>query len=136
MDTNQPFRSSQAEIFNALAHPARLEILSLLRRGEACVCHIQAGLNYRQAYISQHLNVLRQAGLVKRRKSGQFWYYQLTDPAVLEILDLSVKMLGQVRNDPHLAEPIISMDKITSICRCPECCPDQSLISLEGNYHE
>jgi DNA-binding transcriptional ArsR family regulator len=46
-----------AKVFNALAHPSRLEILELLRDGEACVCHIQAMLDLRQAYISQHLNV-------------------------------------------------------------------------------
>ena len=47
----------EAETLQALAHPARLEILELLRDGEACVCHIQAMLDQRQAYISQHLNI-------------------------------------------------------------------------------
>ena len=60
----------QARALSALANPARLEILGLLRDGEACVCHIQAVLGQRQAFVSQHLNVLRQAGLVTSRKDG------------------------------------------------------------------
>ncbi len=67
---------NEAQVFYALAHPVRLEILELLRGGEACVCHIQAMLGQRQAYISQHLNVLRKAGLVSSRKDGQRVYYQ------------------------------------------------------------
>ncbi|MEW6406696.1 MAG: permease [Chloroflexota bacterium] len=45
-----------------LMHPARLGILDLLREGEACVCHMEAVFGYRQAYISQQLMVLRDAG--------------------------------------------------------------------------
>ena len=67
------------KVFNALAHPSRLEILDLLREGEACVCHIQAMLDQRQAFISQHLNVLRNAGLVSSRKDGLRVYYQVSD---------------------------------------------------------
>jgi DNA-binding transcriptional ArsR family regulator len=42
-----------AKLFKTLMHPARLEILEILREGEHCVCHIEAALGYRQAYISQ-----------------------------------------------------------------------------------
>jgi DNA-binding transcriptional ArsR family regulator len=45
--------------FKALAHPVRLQILDMLRSGEACVCHMETALNKRQAYISQQLMVLR-----------------------------------------------------------------------------
>ena len=74
-------------MFNALAHPVRLEILALLRDGEACVCHIQAMLNLRQAYISQHLNVLRHAGLVSSRKEGIRVYYKVSDAQLFEVMD-------------------------------------------------
>jgi DNA-binding transcriptional ArsR family regulator len=55
---------SQVKLFKALMHPARLAILNVLRTGEACVCHMEAALGYRQAYLSQQLMVLRDAGLV------------------------------------------------------------------------
>jgi len=59
-----------AGLFKTLMHPARLEILEILRDGEHCVCHIEAVLGYRQAYISQQLSVLREAGLVQDRRDG------------------------------------------------------------------
>lgn len=48
-------------LFQALMHPARLEILDILCGGEQCVCHMEAHLGCRQAYISQHPMVLREA---------------------------------------------------------------------------
>ena len=75
------------EVFDALAHPSRLEILDLLRDGEACVCHIQAILDQRQSYISQHLNVLRHAGLVSSRKDGLRVYYQVSDAQLFQVID-------------------------------------------------
>ncbi len=80
-------RDLQAVVFNALAHPARLEILELLRGGEACVCQIQARLGKRQAYVSQHLMALRQAGLVASRKEGSRMFYRISAPAILSALD-------------------------------------------------
>ncbi len=85
METQNLF-TLEAETFNALAHPARLEILELLRQGECCVCHIQAMLDLRQAYISQHLNVLRRAALVVNRKDGLRVYYKVTDPKLAEVI--------------------------------------------------
>ena len=43
---------SLSSLFKALAHPTRLQILDMLRRGELCVCHIETALDKRQAYIS------------------------------------------------------------------------------------
>jgi DNA-binding transcriptional ArsR family regulator len=54
----------EARLFRILSNPARLDLLACLRDGEACVCHLEAALGLRQAYISQQLAVLRQAGLV------------------------------------------------------------------------
>ena len=45
----------QVQIFKVLTHPARLAILEILRDGEHCVCHMEAYLGFRQAYISQQL---------------------------------------------------------------------------------
>lgn len=62
MDYTQP-----ARWLKAMAHPTRLEILDILRRGEECVCHTEAALGRRQSYISQQLMALRDAGLVGSR---------------------------------------------------------------------
>jgi len=69
----------QAELLKAMAHPVRLRILEIPRNGEQCVCHIEAVLSLRQAYISQQLMLLRKAGLVANRKDGLRVYYRITD---------------------------------------------------------
>ena len=78
---------TEAHLLALLAHPIRLQIVDLLRHGEACVCDMQAALHQRQAYVSQHLMALREAGLVTCRKDGLRVYYQLSDPRVLRVLD-------------------------------------------------
>ena len=57
----------EAELFKSLGHPVRLQILWILAKEEACVCHLEAHSRIRQAYLSQQLVVLREAGLVARR---------------------------------------------------------------------
>ena len=76
-----------AGLFKVLMHPARLAILEILRGGEQCVCHMEAVLGLRQAYISQQLMVLRQAGLVTDRRDGWNIFYQVIRPEVYEVLD-------------------------------------------------
>ncbi len=78
---------AEARLLALLAHPTRLQIVALLRQGEMCVCSMQAALNQRQAYISQHLMALREAGLVTCRKDGLRVYCQLSDPRILRVLD-------------------------------------------------
>lgn len=75
-----------ARLFQILSHPARLQILDILRGGEECVCHIQAMLDKRQAYVSQQLMVLREAGLVTDRQEGKYVFYRLVEPAVTDVL--------------------------------------------------
>ncbi len=87
MPSARPVFETEARLLALLAHPMRLQILELLRHGEVCVCDMQAALNQRQAYISQHLMVLREAGLVTCRKDGLRVYYQLSEPRILRVLD-------------------------------------------------
>lgn len=113
--------ASEAEIFNALAHPSRLEIIELLRDGEACVCHIQVMLDQRQAYISQHLNVLRQAGLVTCRKDGQRIYYKISDQKIIEVIDqLKTILQAQGKRQPGITHEKDFDDRKKS-CKCPQC---------------
>ena len=63
----------------ALAHPARLRILAMLRHAELCVCQMSAILQLAASTVSGHLNDLRRSGLVLERKQGKLVYYAL-DP--------------------------------------------------------
>ncbi len=114
----------EAETLNALAHPARLEILELLRDGEACVCHIQAMLDQRQAYISQHLNVLRRAGLVTCRKEGLRVYYQVSDPEIYEMLHQVETILQESRQWEPGSIETTDLVRRKQACTCPQCSLD------------
>jgi len=122
METQDLYRF-EADTFNALAHPARLEILELLRQGECCVCHIQAMLDQRQAYISQHLNVLRRTGLVVNRKDGLRVYYKVTDPTVFVLVD-NVKKILQAQRGGRLPKSLETRPTSPGKpCSCPQCSP-------------
>ena len=84
-----------ADLFHLLSHQARLQILDELRKDEACVCHLQAVLRRPQAYVSQQLRVLRDAGVVADRKQGQLVYYRLDDPRVRQQLDMVLGPAGE-----------------------------------------
>ncbi len=68
-------------LFKALADPTRLRVISLLMQGEVCVCHLHESLQIPQPKTSRHLAYLKRAGLVADRKSGQWVYYRLSEPA-------------------------------------------------------
>jgi len=102
-----------ASIFKALMHPSRLSILEILRDGEYCVCHLEAALGCRQAYISQHLMVLREAGLVEDRRDGARIYYRVIKPEVFDMVDSAVRLSGMK------PAPVI-YTKIEN-CPCPKC---------------
>jgi len=65
------------EIFKALAHQTRLNILCLLLDGEVCVCKIMAVLDLPQSTASRHLAILKNAGLVEDRRDGTWSHYSL-----------------------------------------------------------
>jgi ArsR family transcriptional regulator len=106
---------AQAQLFKALMHPARLAILDVLREGEACVCHLEAALGYRQAYISQQLMVLKEAGLAQDRREGWNIYYRVTEPRVFAILDMARRMRGATSKG--------NRRKQAAKCPCPKCNP-------------
>jgi len=77
-----------ASVCKGLADPKRLLILNALRDGERSVTDICEEIGFAQANVSQHLAVLRDRGLVTTRKEGQFVYYSVASPKIIEALDL------------------------------------------------
>jgi rhodanese-related sulfurtransferase len=74
-----------ARIGKALASPHRLELLELLAQGERTVDSLATEMGLSLANTSQHLQALRQAGLVESRKDGLFVSYRLSDPTVFDL---------------------------------------------------
>ena len=131
MNTTRTTNYLITEVFDALAHPSRLEILDLLRDGEACVCHIQAILDQRQSYISQHLNVLRHAGLVSSRKDGLRVYYQVSDAQLFQVID-GMKTFLQSTGKWQPEE--VGDKNPRQPCACPQCTEKQPHIQIEVSH--
>ncbi len=76
-------------LLKALADDNRLRMVALLASGELCVCHIASALNLSQPNASQHLTVLKNAGVVESERRGSWIYYRVLfdqDPARGRIL--------------------------------------------------
>jgi DNA-binding transcriptional ArsR family regulator len=76
-----------ADMFRALAHPARLRMLVGLRRQVCNVSRLWRDLGISQPLASQHLLRLRQAGLVIGERRGRQTCYRLADPKLNTFLD-------------------------------------------------
>ena len=99
----------KADLFKALAHPARIHILELLRDGEKSVSELQLALGSEGSTVSQQLSILRMKNLVQTRKAGTQIYYRIRDEQVNQILDVARAMF-----DAHLDE-LQAMSKETEL---------------------
>ena len=100
-----------ATLLQTIGQPARLQILLAIGETEACVCHLEATFGWRQAYLSQHLMALREAGLVTDRRESRFIFYHLADPRLLGVLRQVAEMQG------------VSLPELSPSpeCECPNC---------------
>jgi len=115
-----------AEIAKALGHPVRLQILQALRVEEACVCHLEAVLGQRQAYISQHLMRLREAGLVVDRREGMNVFYTLADESIGALLDTLQETAGALVGKLLSFSPLPGRGAAS--CTCPKCLAKKGII--------
>jgi len=78
----------EAEVFKALGHPTRLWIvMQLADGGEHCVCEFVEAVGADFSTVSQHLSVLKQAGIIIDDKRGKQVFYQLTCPCIVSVID-------------------------------------------------
>lgn len=110
----------------AIASPQRIAILLAIGRGEACVCHLEAALGWRQAYISQHLMSLRKADILQDRRAGRYVYYRLKNASYLNLILDSATLSGL---SAESISSIINTETYPS-CECPHCVP--AIISVEN----
>ncbi len=80
--------TKMADILKALAHPTRVKIVKYLSDGEKCVKDIWQELNIPQPTVSQHINILKNAGIISFRKDGVKTCYRIELPVVVKILKL------------------------------------------------
>ena len=106
-----------ANLLKVMGSPFRIQILYSIGFGEACVCHLEAVLKRRQAYISQHLMILRDAGILETRREGKYIYYRVADKNVFGLIQSAAVLLNLPKD--HL--PDISEEQKLIQCECPNC---------------
>jgi len=118
----QPIEQISKQIaapLTAIASPQRIAILLMIGKGEACVCHLEASLGWRQAYISQHLMALRKADILQDRREGRYIFYSLKDASILDLITASAALSGL---SAETVSTLINMQMHQS-CECPQCVP-------------
>jgi DNA-binding transcriptional ArsR family regulator len=96
----------QAEILRTLASPRRLEILHVLAQGPLEVGRLSEAIGASQPNVSQHLGVLRAAGIVEAERDGREVRYRLADPDVMvacgvmrSVLERRLTRLGAIASN-------------------------------------
>jgi len=109
-----------SNIFKVLGAPFRIRLLYALGDGEACVCHLESVLKRRQAYISQHLMVLRDAGILEAQRDGKYIFYRVADQKIFDL----ITAVGAISGIDEKALPIFEESKTIASCSCPHCTED------------
>lgn len=86
------------QTLKALADPIRREILNLLKSGRMSAGEITSHFPVTAASISRHLSVLKEAGLVRDMREGQFIYYELNASVLEEIMLWITDLKGDDEN--------------------------------------
>jgi len=102
-------RRFKAGVFQSLGHPTRIHIVEVLRDGEQPVGAILAKVGGEPANLSQHLAVLRSKRLVQTRKEANLVFYRLSDPLLVEVLDIMRRYFLS-----HLEESLAMLKEIES----------------------
>jgi DNA-binding transcriptional ArsR family regulator len=90
-------RMAEIDVFSALANPVRREILVRLRRGPRAANKLAQGFSIGRPAVSEHLQVLRKAGLIREEPRGRERYYHL-DPRPLSEVELWLEAFGKYWN--------------------------------------
>ncbi|RCX17895.1 ArsR family transcriptional regulator [Anaerobacterium chartisolvens] len=94
-----------SNIFKALSHPTRLQIIRLLKEKPLCVCEILPQLESEQSNTSQHLSVLKNQGIVDSKKDGLMVIYRIKSPEVYQMIGIAEGIiLRQIEETKSLLE--------------------------------
>jgi len=94
--SEQPLYEIKANLFKALAHPARIRVLEVLSAtgGRTPVSDILARTDIEPTLLSQHLAVLKRHHVVSGRREGNAVYYELAHPKIAELLAIARTFLA------------------------------------------
>lgn len=98
-----------SNIFKALSHPTRLQIVKLLKDKPLCVCDILPQLESEQSNTSQHLSVLKNQGILDSKKDGSMVIYRIKSPEVYQMIDIAESIILK-----QIEETKSSLEKINN----------------------
>lgn len=75
-----------ANLFKALGDENRIEILTLLRDQERCICTILEDMSISQSTLSHHMKILSEAGFVLSRKDGKWTHYSINKEKYSQVI--------------------------------------------------
>lgn len=108
LNLNNEIYDRQAEICGALANPVRLKILDLLGDGELTATSLQETLDLPKSNLSQHITVLKRAGILKSRSEGRCQYLSLSIPEVKKACGLVKQvLLAQMNQQAAMAKALL-----------------------------
>lgn len=90
-----------AQLYRSMGDAARLRLLELLIQGEWCVTEIVEAVGEKFSTVSQRLRVLRDAGLVVRRRQGTHLFYALADRHVVDLIQNSLAHAAELERPPN-----------------------------------
>ena len=106
------------KFFKALGEPTRLKILKLIAEREMCVCELIEVLDMNQPRISQHLKVLKEAGVVYERKQAQWSYYSLCCEDFQNFIEAFINFIKEdIQNISELAAEYQRLASVNSNVR-------------------
>jgi ArsR family transcriptional regulator len=104
MLTSQSLQTHESPL-RALADPLRLRIVQLLAGEQLCTCHLVAETGATQTNVSNHLRVLRAAGLVASEPAGRYAYHRLVPERLDEIAGFLGDLSGDARRAAEVRRP-------------------------------
>ena len=85
----------QVKLFKALAHPVRLNIIKKLIPGELCVCELTNDTEFSKSNLSQHLKILKDAGILISEKDGLRVNYSIYNEKIRNIVEISEELIKE-----------------------------------------
>jgi ArsR family transcriptional regulator len=89
--------SADTDLIRVLADPLRLRIVTLLARETLCTTHLVEETGARQTNLSNHLRVLREAGVVDTEPCGRFTYYRLRPDVIASVAESFAELAATAR---------------------------------------
>ncbi|NTY59898.1 metalloregulator ArsR/SmtB family transcription factor [Mycolicibacterium sphagni] len=101
--TERPLYEIKANLFKALAHPARIRVLEILSANSqsTAVSEILAATDIEPTLLSQHLGVLKRNHVVSAERVGNAVYYELAHPSIQELLVTARSFLADTLRARH-----------------------------------